>query len=86
MRDEDKWATVHAYRKAVAMGEAPPILCPECDGELVPVVGRDTLPALRCLACRMVWEPGMQVWDQITANIGEVVQTFRDRDKEIDGY
>lgn len=82
MRDEDKWPTIHAYRKAVALDEAPAIKCTDCEGELVPVVGRDTLPALRCLACRVVWEPGLDVWDQITANISEVVQTFKDRDIE----
>lgn len=82
MRDEDKWPAMHAYRKAVGMGEAPAILCPEDEAELVPVVGKNSLPALRCLSCGIVWEPGLHVWDQITANIGEVVQTFKDRDIE----
>lgn len=82
MRDEDKWPAMHAYRKAVAMGEAPPIECPDCQSELVPVVGRDTLPALRCLACRAVWDIGLNVWNQIEANISEVVQTMKDRDFE----
>lgn len=86
MKNEDKWPAIHAYRKAVAMGEAPAITCPDCTGELVPVVGRDTLPALRCLACRAVWEPGLNVWNQIAGNIGEVVQTFIDRDREIERY
>lgn len=84
MKDEQKWPAMHAYRKAVAMGEAPAIKCPDCQGELVPVVGRDTLPALRCLACRTTWEPGLAIWDQIRANISEVVQTFEDRDREIE--
>lgn len=82
MRDEDKWPAMHAYRKAVALDEAPAIKCPDCEAELVPVVGRDTLPALRCLSCRAVWEIGLNVWDQIASNIGEVVQTFKDRDSE----
>lgn len=84
MRDEDKWPAMHAHRKAVALGEAPAIKCPDCEGELVPVVGRDTLPALRCLACRITWEPGLNVWNQIASNIGETVQIFEDRDREID--
>lgn len=78
MRDEDKWPAMHAYRKAVAMGQAPAILCPDCDSELVPVVGSDTLPSLRCLACRVVWEPGLHVWDQIEANIREVNQNMKE--------
>lgn len=78
MQDKDKWPTMHAYRKAVAMGKAPAILCPDCSGELVPVVGRDTLPALRCLSCRATWEPGMHVWNQIEANIREVNQNMKE--------
>lgn len=71
---------MHAYRKAVAMGEAPAVLCPEDQAELVPVVGRGGSPSLRCLSCRVVYNPGQDVWDQIESNIREVVQTFRDRD------
>lgn len=81
MRDQDKWPAMHAYRKAVAMGEAPAIMCPEDGAELVPVASKDG-PALRCLSCRIVFEPGLHVWDQIEANIREVVQTFKDRDIE----
>lgn len=79
MRDEDKWPAMHAYRKAVAMGMAPAIRCPDCEAELVPVVGRDTLPALRCLACRVVWEPGLHVWNQIASNISEAAQDVKDK-------
>lgn len=82
IRDEDKWPALHAYRKAVAMGEAPAILCPEDQSELVPVVARDGAPALRCMSCNIVFEPGLHVWKQIEANISEVIQTFKDRDIE----
>lgn len=77
MRDEDKWPAMHAYRKAVAMGEAPAILCPEDQAELVPVAGKDG-PALRCLSCRVVFEPGLHVWKQIEANIREVNQNMKE--------
>lgn len=82
MRDEDKWPAMHAYRKAVAMGEAPAILCPEDQAELVPIVGKYEGPALRCLSCRIVFEPGLHVWEQIEANIREVTYTLRNRDIE----
>ena len=76
------WPAIHAYRKAVAMGDAPAILCPEDQSELVPVVSPTGPPNLRCLECRSVFKPGLDVWDQIEANIGEVVQTIKDRDIE----
>jgi uncharacterized protein with PIN domain len=72
VRDEDKWPAMHAYRKAVQHGDALPIRCPDCQGELVPVVDTDTLPALKCLACRAVFEPGLHVWDQIALAIWEI--------------
>jgi hypothetical protein len=78
MRDEDKWPAIHAYRKAVAKGTAPAILCPDCEGELVPVVGRDGDPELKCLSCRVVYDIGLDVWDQITANIHELVQYLKE--------
>lgn len=74
MRDEDKWSAIHAYRKAVANGDAPAILCPDCQGELVPVVGADSDPELKCLSCRTVFDIGLYTWDQIRANISEVVR------------
>lgn len=80
MRDEDKWPAVHAYRKAVAHGDAPAIMCPDCDIELVPVVGNDGEPELKCLSCRTVFDIGLGVWDQIRANIGEVVQNLKEKE------
>lgn len=80
LRDEDKWPAMHAYRKAVSMDEAPAILCPEDQAELVPVVGRRSDPALKCLSCNIVFEIGLNTWKQIEANISEVAQAFRDRD------
>lgn len=82
MRDEDKWPAMHAYRKAVAMGEAPAIRCPDCRSELAPVVGKDGEPNLKCFACRTVFDIGLNTWKQIEANISEVVQTIKDREIE----
>ena len=77
MRDEDKWAAMHAYRKAVARDMAPAILCPDCQGELVPVVGTDGDPELRCMACLTVYDIGLDVWDQIRANVHELYEDVR---------
>lgn len=74
MRDEDKWSAMHAYRKMVSNGDAPAILCPDCGGELVPVVGRDGDPELKCMSCRTVFDIGLRTWDQIRANISEFVR------------
>lgn len=62
---------MHAYRRAVARGKVTPILCPHCDDELYPVVGEDLEPELKCFACRSVFDIGLQVWEQIEANLAE---------------
>lgn len=77
MRDEDKWPAMHAYRKSVARGMAPAILCPDCQGELVPVVGADSDPELKCLACGVVYDIGLDVWDQIRANVYELYENVK---------
>jgi hypothetical protein len=77
VRDDMKWAAMHAYRKAVARDMAPAILCPDCQGELVPVVGKDTEPELKCLSCRVVYDIGLDVWDQIEANVHELYENVR---------
>lgn len=79
MKDEEKWPAMHAYRKAVALGEAPAILCPDDDAELVPILGRDSDPELRCLACGVVYDIGLDVWDQIRANLSEVVINIKEK-------
>ncbi len=78
LRDEDKWPAMHAYRKAVAKGDAPAILCPECRGELLPIVGANGDPDLRCASCRVVYDIGLHVWKQIEANISELADRFKE--------
>jgi hypothetical protein len=80
MKDEDKWNTIHAYRRAVALDKAPAIKCPECEGELVPVVGRDGDPELKCMSCRIVFDIGLGVWDQIRANVHELYENVNRND------
>lgn len=70
--DRDKWLAIHSYRKAVALGLAPPILCPDCQYELVSVVSTNTEPVLRCMSCRVIYTLGADTWDQILDNIHEV--------------
>lgn len=79
MRDEDKWPALHAYRTAVANGDAPAIKCPDCGDEMHPVVARSGDPAMRCFSCRAVFEIGLRTWDQIAANIGEVAQNIKEK-------
>lgn len=82
MLDDDKWPAMHAYRKAVAHGDAPSIFCPEagCGAEMLTVVGTRGEPALRCMSCRVVYNIGLDVWEQIEGNIREVSQTLRERE------
>ena len=68
----DNWAKMHAHRRAVARGKALPILCPDCTVEMVPVADRNDEPALKCLACGVVYEPGLDVWDQIDAVLKDI--------------
>lgn len=79
MLDEDKWPAIHAYRKMVALKRAPAIVCPYCQGELVPIVGRDGDPELKCLSCRVIYDIGLDVWDQIRANITELAEEERNK-------
>jgi len=80
VRDEDKWPAIHVYRSAVANGDAPVIVCPDCQSELVPVVGQHSEPELKCFACRTVFGISIYTWDQIRANIGEIVENLRNND------
>lgn len=77
MRDEDKWATMHAYRTAVTRDMAPAIRCPDDDTELVPVVGSDGDPELKCFQCRTVYDIGLEVWDQIRANVHDLYEEVK---------
>lgn len=78
MRDEDKWPAMHAYRKMVALDEAPAIRCPDCRSELAPVVGKDGEPNLKCFACRTMFDIGLSTWKQIEANISELADKFKE--------
>lgn len=78
MRDEDKWPALHTYRREVARGNAPAIKCPDCNDELVPVVGKDGDPELKCFYCRSIFSIGLNTWDQIRANITELVQNLEE--------
>lgn len=79
MRDEDKWPAIHTYRREVSRGRAPEIKCPDCGYELIPVVGKDGDPELKCMACRTIFDIGLDVWDQIRASIGELYQNLEEK-------
>lgn len=55
----DKWAIVHDWRRRVARGLAEPRRCPEDRSELVPSIGLDDEPVLRCMVCRSVLHLGL---------------------------
>lgn len=72
MKDEEKWPTLHAYRRAVASNKAPVIICPYDREELYPIVGTDGDPELKCFYCRTVFDIGLDVWDQINSNLRDL--------------
>ena len=79
MRNEDKWPAIHAYRRAVAEGAAPDIMCPDCEAGMVPVLGTDGDPHLKCLVCRTVFSIGLHTWDQIRSNVHELYENVKDK-------
>lgn len=72
MEQRDKWNLVHRYRTLVALDVLPPVKCPECQGEMVPVVDTDDNPALQCFECASTTHIGLHVYDQMKRNIKEV--------------
>lgn len=59
MKTEEQWVIVHDYRRAVRRGIAEALLCSEDRDELVPVVGKDSEPVLRCLRCNALTHLGI---------------------------
>jgi len=59
VKTEKQWEIVHAYRRSVRRNIAIPTLCFECNQELVPVVGKDSEPVLRCLRCNTLTHLGL---------------------------
>jgi hypothetical protein len=73
LTDEQKWPLVHDYRRMSAAGKVPPILCPDCNGELVPTAhAKDEDPHFRCLACRTVFSISLWTYEQMLANLEEL--------------
>lgn len=72
MDSRDKWNIIHEYRAYVAQDVLPPIKCPECEYEMVPVVDTNDDPALQCMSCMITTHPGSFVYDAMARNIKEL--------------
>ena len=80
----DYWETIHAYRRLQDAGRLSPILCPDDQVELLPVINKKNadLPSLKCLVCGTVFKPGLDVWDQIISNVREATLTVKEQTYE----
>lgn len=71
----NKWILIHTYNNLVDDDKARPIVCPDDQQLLIPVI--DTVrddnddPVLWCPACNARHRPGIDVWDQIEAVVKE---------------
>lgn len=67
----DKWQIVHNFRRCVEEGHAAPLLCPEDENILHASPDKDGEPVFKCYYCGTVYNPGLKIWDQITAIVKE---------------
>ena len=65
------WITYHRYRHLVEQGKAKPLLCPDCDTELITQPDDNADPILWCHQCDHVIKPGLDVYHQIRAVVNE---------------
>lgn len=78
MDSDDKWRLVHSYRRAVANGHALPILCPNDEAELIPVLEENGDPGMRCLGCRTTYNFGLYVYEQMVQALREAVDLAKE--------
>lgn len=65
------WQLFHNYRRLVEDGKAKPILCPECETQLITRIGPDDEPRLWCYGCLTSLKPGSDVLAQVRAVVTE---------------
>jgi hypothetical protein len=65
LKDDEKWALVHEYRRARLDGTVAAILCPDDGNQMVFVLGKKSNPALKCFECDVTFTPGLHVYKQM---------------------
>lgn len=65
------WELFHAYRHLVEENQAKPILCPNCEYELITRIGHDDEPILWCYGCASSIRPGLEMLQQVRAVVTE---------------
>lgn len=80
----DYWETIHAYRRLQDAGRLNPILCPVDQNEMVPTFNKKNpdVPSLKCLSCKTVIKPGLDVWDQIMSSLKEATPRVKEQNYE----
>jgi hypothetical protein len=66
-----QWSIFHNYRRLVIEGKAKPIECPDCSFVLVTQPDQDANPVLWCIRCDVRLIPGIDLYDQMKAIVGE---------------
>jgi hypothetical protein len=72
--DINKWKLLHTYYSLAEHGPLKPIVCPDCDQIVVPIIDADSdepIPALFCLYCDVITRPGLDFWDQVSQMVFE---------------
>lgn len=66
----NQWKLLHTYNALAEQNVASPLVCPDCNNGVVPIIDAksdEPVPALYCLTCDAVSRPGLDFWDQIKA-------------------
>jgi RNase P subunit RPR2 len=66
-----EWSIFHNYRRLVKANKAKPLLCPNCNSELVTQPDKNAEPMLWCMECNNRLIPGLDLYDQIRAVVSE---------------
>lgn len=61
----------HRYNNLVAENKCKPLLCHTCDNWLITRVTQDNEPALQCVYCNTFIQPGLSLYQDISAVVRE---------------
>lgn len=67
------WWYFHTFRRLAEEGKVRPLSCPDCDANLITRLNKENedLPDLWCSICDTKFSPGLDLFAQIQAVVGE---------------
>lgn len=69
-----RWEAIHKYRRMVKDNSVPALVCPDDQGVYIPRLGFNDSPVLYCYMCRTTMKPGLALWKQLEAALGEKIE------------